>query len=207
MAHPCIGFRGSVVHVEVKPKEPDEVMELWDRVDPIPITDTKGVQERLEASKKGHCGTGFVVGDDGQTISVLTCAHILGPAFNAKNPITVAQVESLFKARIICDHNEQNFRTGAGPRMYFVVHVAELNCSMDLLLVSIPKGWFMALHCQQPHPAITIAPNFPPALEEVAMLSWPPNRPRTSVSGHVSPWTIVQRCICWKSFWVHDEAC
>uniref|UniRef100_K3ZEU5 Uncharacterized protein n=1 Tax=Setaria italica TaxID=4555 RepID=K3ZEU5_SETIT len=110
----------------------------------------------------------------------------MGPAFNATHPITAKQVEQLFEARILYDHREQRFKMREDlARIYCKACVAQISCAKDLILLSVPRGQF-ANYCNQSSGILSIAPNPPSPLQRVAMLFWPPNRHRTSVSGEAS---------------------
>lgn len=121
---------------------------------------------------------------------ILTCAHVLGPAFNNNFPINAADVNRLFHARILCDHNEQRYQRGVvqNPdldRTYMRACVNRIDGPRDLMLLRVSANEVQGC-CQGPHPALRMASRFPNRMRRVAMLSWPIEGDRTAVLGEVS---------------------
>uniref|UniRef100_A0A0D3H1V8 Serine protease n=1 Tax=Oryza barthii TaxID=65489 RepID=A0A0D3H1V8_9ORYZ len=179
-------FIGSVVIVEFNPKNSAALKELWDSIRPIPDEDEEGHCERDKLSKETHSSTGFIVKESGRYISVLTCAHVLGPAFKKEKPITSSKVKEYFVSRILCDHRERRYRNGTETnREYIEANVTEISCENDLMLLTISKTIF-ANYCNHAHRVIPMAESYPKALQKVVLLSWPGYRHRTAVTGETS---------------------
>ncbi|KAK3137510.1 hypothetical protein QOZ80_5BG0453250 [Eleusine coracana subsp. coracana] len=107
-------YTSSIVFVELKPKDAKKLKHFWDVVSPIlGESDRSGPKndQRLKKCEDLQCCTGFVIRNTAGSLWILTCAHVLGPAFNNKRPITAAQVNDLFDLKILCDHNEQSTRS------------------------------------------------------------------------------------------------
>lgn len=188
-------YIGSIVIVEFRKKSYTELKKLWDRVAPIGgrgadrknAAELKEAREAREASLQcgALCCTGSVVKIEESHISILTCAHVLEASFSQSNPITPAGVEDYFNVFIVCDHREGRCVSGLEARQYIQAGVRRISCGMDLMLLSIPRNAFQA-YCAETHAAIPMARAYPEALEKVVMLSWPPLRHRTAVSGETS---------------------
>uniref|UniRef100_A0A0E0KAM2 Peptidase S1 domain-containing protein n=1 Tax=Oryza punctata TaxID=4537 RepID=A0A0E0KAM2_ORYPU len=187
----------SIVCVELRPN-PDLLFDWQNDLFPIPEGPEENVQlaqRKADCQLPMHC-TGFVIEPvelDPVHIYVLTCAHALGPVFNAEQPIDVELVNDLYQPYIICDHMEQAYlnelqHNNQVVREYIRGFVVAVNCANDLLLIECTTVRFnVHLRCGMPHPPLAIAPQFPKPLRKVVMVSWPhPTRNRTAVTGEIS---------------------
>lgn len=185
--------RESVVFVELRPRDADMVKQQWDYVSPISKDDEKGTlnSERLRMCKKYQCCTGSVVKRrHGESLWILTCAHVLGPAFKATKQISAAQVNQLYEAMILCDHQEQIYQREVlqnpdQERVYMRAEVCRISCLKDLMLLRIQAGEVQNC-CPHPHRQLRMARAFPGTFESVVMLSWPIEADRTAVEGKVT---------------------
>lgn len=185
-------YIGSIVFVEFRKNSYDELKKLWNKVLPITGsgTEKKNAERVREADLRADalCSTGFVVKAEENHLLILTCAHVLEASFSKDKPITAAKVEDYFSVHIICDHREGKHISGIETdvkRQYVRASVRQISCGMDMILLSIPNH-ALKNYCPEDHPVIPMAPSYPESLEEVVMLSWPPLRHRTAVSGETS---------------------
>ncbi|KAL6840936.1 hypothetical protein ACP4OV_029196 [Aristida adscensionis] len=180
-------FITSIMFVELRAIKPARVREFWESVAPIPNPNTAaGKAKRLERRRQSEdslSATGFVLRQTSHSIWILTCAHVLGPAYGRNRPITVQKIGDLFTAWITCDHQEQHFLGGEyQERVYTRAEVVDVCCEMDLLLLRVRTADF----CPELHRPLSISAHAPVPLERVVMLSWPPLRNRTATVGELS---------------------
>lgn len=127
----------SVVSVEFRP-DSMKVLERWNYVAPL-AEGSPEEQKRFDACQVSAYSTGSVIGEDNEgRMLILTCAHVLGPAFSSGNPITAEEIEQLYQPFVMCDHRESRFqRHEDANRVPTYATVAEISCTNDLLLLKV----------------------------------------------------------------------
>lgn len=164
----------------------------------------KKLADAITAGTKVRQTTGFGVGDQGQILQILTCAHCLEDIYSAglHNKLTLEEVNAMFRFDVICFHQEKAVQTMDSPimpsernRQYTAARVVAMDTELDLLLLAIDKK-ALCLHpvengeeinCQLDHPVITLAPKNPSEADKLVLAGWPPQRSGDITTGQLSP--------------------
>ncbi|GJM86914.1 hypothetical protein PR202_ga02814 [Eleusine coracana subsp. coracana] len=164
------------------------------------LTDVcKMTEEKAHAAvTSSQFATGFVVGETEIAYRILTCAHVFEKYYSAEYQLTMQQLGQWFQVLVICQHNEEHMaRTfpnrHANPniddRLYTAATIVRCDQRRDLMLLEVSKQYLYGTHtfvrCQMPHPVLRFANAVPRQLDDVSMVSWPPNRDDTPVIGQV----------------------
>ncbi|KAK3146344.1 hypothetical protein QOZ80_3BG0264930 [Eleusine coracana subsp. coracana] len=140
--------------------------------------------------------TAFMVHEDGDLGYLLTCCHLLKDLYSDEHELTLERAR-WFKFLVLCKHNERymaiNFpdlyNLNYDPRNYTQACPVKVDQGRDLLLLQIDMaslyGSVYPDWCELPHPPLQLAQHWPRELDDVVMISWPPNRCDTVVIGQV----------------------
>uniref|UniRef100_A0A0D9WCR4 Peptidase S1 domain-containing protein n=1 Tax=Leersia perrieri TaxID=77586 RepID=A0A0D9WCR4_9ORYZ len=145
---------------------------------------------REELSKTVQCATCFVVAQNDGGLDLLTCAHTLQHVYRARVPLSVAQIHQMFQPAVICDHQENTYRSGLREdREYAPATVLHVDCKKDLLLLHVRQDLISdktKQPCQFPHRPLVPSTHLPDPLETVVIVSWPPYMNRATAKGQIS---------------------
>jgi hypothetical protein len=139
--------------------------------------------------------TGFTVGSDDDHLLIMTSARAIDHVYKASLSLSGKQVNSLFKASILCDHYESDYRAAGlsqlddDTREYAPATIVAVSCRLNLLLITVEqkniKRQSSDEMCAENHPALRISDSLPHVGGESMLLSWPPHKHRTVGTGCV----------------------
>jgi hypothetical protein len=139
--------------------------------------------------------TGFIVDSKDNRLFILTTANSIDHLYKASLELAEWHVNSLFNIQVLCDHYESDYRAAGlaeldcDTREYVRGTIFAVSCELNLLLIAVEqeniKRRSSEEMCPGIHRAIQISRALPHAGEDSMLLSWPPHKHRTVVTGCV----------------------